>query len=462
MLEKQIIDNALKIILDQGHQFAEIFCERKSTNSLSLENNSLEKIRNGLDSGTGLRIVNGAQVFYGYTNSLEETEIINLAKELALAAKTGKAAKRTSLQILKEAIPNKKQAYHYLPETVALSEKIVFLEEANKTARAFDKRISQVTVNYADTTQEVLIANSSGVLAQDLRVRTRFVTQVIAKDKKSIETGYEAPGFAKGIEMLSLITPQQVATKAARRAIQNLEADHAPAGPMTVVLAGAAGGTMVHEACGHALEADFIHKKTSIFTNKLNKPTVSSLITVIDDGTIDGGFGSLAFDDEGTPCKENILIKNGVVKGFMNDLLNAKLLGHKPSGNGRRESYRYSPIPRMTNTYIAAGKSKYQDIVSSVKEGLLVTKMGGGQVDITNGNFVFEVSEGYLLKNGKIDRPIKGATLVGNGIDVLSSVDMVGDDLHYIPGVCGKGQAAPVSDGQPTLRIPNLIVGGQG
>jgi TldD protein len=315
-------------------------------------------------------------------------------------------------------------------------------------------------VRYGDTTQDIFIANSDGLQVSDTRTRIRMYVECVAAQKETVQTGMEAPGAHAGLEFFNLNRADEIAATAARRAILNLSARPAPAGTFMVVLAGEAGGTLVHEACGHALEADFIYKKTSIFTDQLNKQVVSPLVTVIDDGTLPGYFGTLGYDDEGTRTNKNILIENGIIKKFMNDRLSAKILNVPATGNGRRESYRNKPVPRMTNTYIAAGNSKPEDIIASVQDGILVKKMGGGQVDITNGDFVFEVTEGYLIKNGKVTDPIRGATLVGNGPQTLSLVDQVGNDLSFIPGICGKYDSAPVTDGLPTLRIKELVVGG--
>lgn len=453
-ISAETLTKVLGIPLSQGIEFAEIFAEKTTSNSLTLEENKIEKVRSGIDLGTGLRLIHDNISYYGYVNSFEEKELLALARELSSSVKTGKkplALKRFADQLVYQ------NSIDLYPKT---DQKAKLLLEANQTARAHDRRIIQVSASFAESKQEILIANSLGLFAKEDRLRTRFVTQVIAAENNIIETGYEAVAGAQGIEILANNKHKDIALTAAKRAILCLEAPLAPAGQKTVVLAGEAGGTMVHEACGHALEADFIHKKTSIFTDKLNKKVVSKLITVVDDGTIPSHYGTNKIDDEGTPTKKNFLITEGTLSGFMTDRQNAKQLNIPLSGNGRRQSYRYTPIPRMTNTYIAAGKERYENIVSSVKDGILVKKMGGGQVDITNGNFVFEISEGYLLKNGKQDTPIRGATLVGNGIEVLASVDMVGNDLHFIPGTCGKGQAAPVTDGQPTLRIPKITIGG--
>jgi TldD protein len=276
-----------------------------------------------------------------------------------------------------------------------------------------------------------------------------------------MQTGYEAPGGSCGFELLDEYPPEEMARLAAERALLMLTAKHAPAGKMQVVLAAEAGGTLIHEACGHAFEADFILKGTSVYLGKQSKKVASPLITVYDDGTLKGKFGTYRFDDEGSPSNNTVLIEKGILKNYLTDYYNGKALNLPLSGNGRRESYRSHPIPRMTNTYIAPGKSLPQEIIDSVKDGLLVRKMGGGEVDVTNGDFVFEVTEGYLIENGKIKHPVRGAILIGNGPRVLESIDMVGEDLEFQTGVCGKFDHAPVADGQPTIRIPEIVVGGR-
>ncbi len=456
MLDKNIIEKTLKTAKNNGIDFAEIFCEKKETASISFENNKTEKIRSGIDAGCGFRIINNNTTYYGYTNSFEEKEILSLAKKVIEAAKT----KNKSASIKQTA---KEISYQKEYTDWPLKKQIKLLKECNAAGKSTDKRIKQIALGCASSSAEILIANTAGVNVSEKRVRTRFIAQVIATNKKITETGYESIAAAAGFELFDGAEPLLAVKTAAQRALLNLEARPAPAGKTTVVLAGEAGGTMVHEACGHALEADFIQKKISIFNKKmLGQQIVSPLITVVDDGSLPGYYGTNFVDDEGTTTRKNILIEHGILKGFMSDLKNARLLKISPSGNGRRESYRQTPLPRMTNTYIAAGQNTYQEIVASVKEGLLVKKMGGGQVDITNGNFVFEITEGYLIKNGRVTEPVRGATLVGNGLEVLKNIDLVGNDLHFIPGTCGKGQAAPVTDGQPTLRIPSIIVGGHG
>jgi TldD protein len=463
LLDKNTIEKVLGQMLGCGGDWSELFLEHTENNSILAEDDKLEKISSGTDQGVGLRLVKLPYTYYAATSALSPETLLALAKELA------EAAARYSKDICLPTAPpiaafqtRTPVPAHYkiLPGTVPLTQKLEKVLTANTTARGLDKRIRQVTVGYRDTTQNILVADSNGLYVHDRRVRTRLVVNVTAQENAVLQTGYEGPAGLSGFEFFDDNIPEEIATEATERALLMLSAKPAPAGKMQVVLSGEAGGTLIHEACGHAFEADFIFKKTSVFHDKLGQQVLSPLITVIDDGSMTGHFGSGQVDDEGTSCRKNILVENGRIAGFMHDRVNAALLKMNTTGNGRRESFRNRPVPRMTNTYIAPGKHDPQEIIASVKDGLLVRKMGGGQVDITSGDFVFEVTESFLIRNGKIAHPVRGATLVGNGPKILAAVDMVGNDLHFMPGVCGKGDSAPVTDGQPTLRIPEITVGG--
>jgi len=452
MLEQKLVKKVLDTALSAGLQFAELFAENRTAFSAGLDNGKLERIRSGVDSGCGFRVINSGKTYYGFVNSLLAKDILDLAGRVSQMAKRAGRKKLPDFTVRRNSLT---AADRPAPE------KIELITAAEKTARRFSPKICQVTVRLAESRQKILTANTEGIWAEDERLRRRFFVQCVA-GSKNLQTGYETAGFtgAQG-DSFTVKEARALAETAAARAVMLLSADKAPAGTMPVVLSGEAGGTMVHEACGHALEADFVFKKTSVFTDTLGKQMFPECVTIIDDGTLTGLYGTGFCDDEGTPAQKNILIDRGRVTKFMNDRLYAGLLGQALTGNGRRESYRCVPIPRMTNTYLAAGMDSPQKIIASVEQGLFVKKLGGGQVDVTSGNFVFEVTEGYLLKDGQIGRPVRGATLVGSGIEVLKSIDMVGNDLHFISGVCGKGQSAPVSDGQPTVRIPSIIVGGQ-
>lgn len=342
-----------------------------------------------------------------------------------------------------------------------LSKKIALVEKADRAARAVGPLVKQVTAGYADTRQKISCSNSMGRSVSGSRIRTRFVVNVVAGNGGVLQTGYETAGATAGFELFDIVDVEKMAHKAAERAVMMLSSRHAPSGMMPVIIMSEAGGTLIHEACGHGLEADFIVKDTSVYSGKFGKKVASDLISVIDDATIPGAYGSFEFDDEGTPAQKKVLIENGILKGYMSDIYNSNLLGISSSGNGRREDFTQKPQPRMTNTYIERGLSLPDEIIGSIKNGLLVKKLGGGQVNVTNGDFVFDVQEGYIIENGKVKEPVRGATLIGNGPKILSDIDMVGNDLHFIIGTCGKGDHAPVSDAMPTIRIPEIVVGGR-
>jgi len=458
MLDKNDLQEVLKIALKNGGDFAEIYLERKKTTSVACEANKIERVVTGNDVGAGIRVITGENTLYAFTNDLSKKGLTDVAEVISRA--TQGAKKDLTIDLVKSK-PDVDFSILKRPEEVSIDSKVEVVEKTNKLARSIDERIKQVTVGYGDVVQKVTIANSEGVFVEDERIRTRLVVNAVAVENGQIQTGYEAVGGHAGFDYLEMNQPEDLARKAVGRALLMLEAKPAPAGKMPVVMAGEAGGTMVHEACGHGLEADLVQKQLSVYRGKKGQQVASELISVIDDGTICQKYGSFRFDDEGTPSQKTVLIENGVLKGYMYDYLTAKKEGRKSTGNGRRESYQDRPIPRMTNTYIAPGKDKAEDIIRDTKKGLLVKKMGGGQVNTTTGDFVFEVTEGYLIKNGEITMPVRGATLTGNGPQALTIVDAVGGDLGFAIGTCGKdGQGVPVSDAQPTLRIPELIVGG--
>lgn len=458
MLEKQELETILAAALAEGGDFAEVFLERRTNTGISCEDNRIEKIFSGIELGAGIRVIVGDNTAYGYTNDLSLEGLLEVAKVVAKAANGG----ATNVKIdLKKVEPPVVFEVKQLPTEVSIDEKVRLVEAANEAARALDERVIQVAVGYGDVIQEVWIANSLGRYVEDRRIRTRFAVNVVASENGLIQTGYEAVGGHVGFELFSEVSPVELAQKAAQRALLMLRAKPAPAGQMMVVMSGEAGGTMIHEACGHGLEADLVQKQLSVYRGKIGQKVASELVTVIDDATLPNKYGSFAFDDEGNPAQRTVLIENGILKGYMYDYLTAKKEGKTSTGNGRRESYRDRPIPRMTNTFIAPGTSDPEEIIRSVEKGLFVKKMGGGQVNTTNGDFVFEVTEGYLIENGRIGEPVRGATLTGNGPKVLQMIDMVGHDQGFAIGTCGKdGQGVPVSDAQPTIRIPQLTVGG--
>ena len=458
MLSQSELEEIIDLSLSKGGDFADIFIEEVSQTSITFEDNKLDKSSTGTDVGAGIRVIDGNTIYYAASEDLSFEPLMAKARFLANSINKGPNKKDIHLKPVVSPLDLKIKKR---PDSVPISEKVDIVRKSNDIARSYGSLVRQVTVRYIDTNQAVTIANSLGRYVEDNRVRTRFAVNVVAAKEGVLQTGYEGPGGSVGFELFEIYDAEKITRSAAERALLMLDAKHAPSGKMAVVMAAEAGGTMVHEACGHALEADFIQKGTSIFTNKIGQKVASELVTVIDDATLPGNYGSFRFDDEGTPSQKKVLIENGILKGYMSDRLNAGLIGSLSTGNGRRESYRTKPVPRMTNTFIQPGMTNPSEIIASIKNGLLIKRMGGGEVNVTNGDFVFEITEAYLIENGNIKHPVRGAMLIGSGPEVLQKIDMVGWDLEFIPGTCGKYDHAPVSDGQPTIRIPEITIGGR-
>jgi len=459
MIDPELLQKLLTRALANGGEYADIFIEYREATSLVVEDGKLEKVVTGSEAGAGIRLIYKGRTAYAFSNDLSEGALTSAATEVSAAAAGGSRSDIVlDLAIRRPAIifPVKK-----IPSEIPLEMKIGLVRQADRTARAFDNRIRQVTAVYRDAVQKVRIATSEGYIAQDDRVYTTAMVQVLAADGAVIQTGYEPAGGFAGFELFDEYDLEALSLKAARRAVNMLSARKCPGGRMPVIIASSAGGTMIHEAIGHGLEADLAQQGLSVFSGKIGSQVASELITVLDDATLAGKRGSMGFDDEGMPSRRTVLVENGILKTYMYDRLTAMKDQTHSTGNGRRESARHRPIPRMTNTFITPGATSPERIIASVDKGLLVTKMGGGQVNTVTGDFVFEVQEGYLIENGSAGELVREATLTGNGPRVLMSIDMVGDDLGFSIGTCGKdAQGVPVSDGMPTVRIPELVVGG--
>ena len=452
----------LKRALSKGGDYADLFMERSYLTQAQLEGDRVERAVMGIDSGAGLRVIFNNRTVYAYTNNISDAGLFELADSLAAAVKRDAvgAAGLAPLQSMSAApwVPIKVD-----PAGVSLDDKIALTRRGNETARKTDKRIRQVRVNYGDSRREIEIACSTGTIVSETRCQIAFIVHAVAADGEIIQTGYEPVGGTLGMELFDENPPEKIGEAAAKRAILMLEAPPAPAGRMTVVLSSEAGGTMIHEAVGHGLEADLAEEGLSVYAGKLGTQIANPIITVIDDATIPRARGSFLFDDEGIKAQKSVLIENGLLKSYMHSRLSAMKAGVESTGNGRKENYRHRPIVRMTTTMIQPGNLKPEDIVRGVERGLYVRKMGGGQVNTVNGDFVFEVTEGYLIEKGKKGHPVRNATLIGNGPAVLMAIDQLADDLGFGIGTCGKdGQGVPVSDAQPTLRIPEITVGGRG
>ncbi len=452
-------EKILRATLSKGGDYADLFIETSALTAVQLEADKIERAQMGIDSGAGLRLVSGERTVYAYTNEITQSSLLELADSLSSALESGGNAGVKKLKTLKGNPPGEIKTD---PAGVSIEEKVALAVKANDTARKLDERVRQVRVNFGDGHREIQIATSDGSLVEETRTQTVFLVHVVAADGDVVQTGYEPVGGARGMEIFDEYPPETIAEIAARRAILMLDSPPAPAGRMPVVLSSEAGGTMIHEAVGHGLEGDLASDGLSVYSDRIGEKLASELITVVDDATIPGARGSFGYDDEGMPAQKTVLIEDGVLKGYMQSRISAKKMGADSTGNGRREDYRHRPIVRMTNTMILPGKNSPEEIVRSVDKGLFVKKMGGGQVNTVNGDFVFEVTEGYLIENGQVGRPVRNATLMGNGPRILMEIDMVGTDLGYAIGTCGKdGQGAPVADAQPTLRIPEITVGGR-
>jgi len=459
VIDRDILSKAIKVALKHGGDYADVFVESKRSLSVQLEDGKIEKLLKGTDAGVGIRVIFQGKSAYGYTNEFSQEAILDLAKTVSKASKGPAPQKTIDLRSIN---PTVDFIIKIPPEEVESRKKINMLKDADQTARAYHQSIKQVLVVYRESVQTVRIATSDGVTADDRRVHTLALVQVIAAENGTIQTGYEPVGGHIGFELFDEHPLNVVSEKAAARAVMMLKARRAPAGRMPVVIASEAGGTMIHEAIGHGLEADLAGQGLSVYSEKLGQNVASSLITVVDDATLPNRRGSFRFDDEATPSQRTVLVDRGVLVAYMYDRLNALKEGKRSTGNGRRESYQHRPIPRMSNTFIVPGSDSPEEIIRSVQHGLLVKKMGGGQVNTVTGDFVFEIQEGYIIKNGLVGEPVRGATLTGNGPQILKSMDMVASDLGFAIGTCGKdAQGVPVSDAMPTVRIPEIVVGGE-
>ncbi len=459
MINKSTAENVLLSAVSNGAEFAEIFVENNVKNSIGVINGKVERANSGVDFGCGIRIINKDKVVYVYTNKLDKDNLIKLAKEGAKAIKGTHSIKNI---VFSDIAVNKLYTPTIMPENVNKRDIVNMLKLGSNAAYSYNELISQTNLSYSDSTQNVIIANSEGLWAEDERVRTRIAVSAVASDGNEKQNGYFGPGALKGFEFYNTIDIENIAKEAARSAVTMLKADDCPSGKMPVIMDNGFGGVIFHEACGHGLEAAAISKKASVFTDKIGQKIASDKLTAIDDGTIPGSWGSINIDDEGIRGQKNILIENGILKGYMVDRYNGSLIGMKPTGSSRRESYKYVPVSRMTNTYIAAGKDKKEDIISSTEYGLYAKYMGGGSVNPASGDFNFAVSEAYIIRNGKICEPVRGATLIGKGSEVLLNIDMISDNLALAEGMCGASSGAvPVCVGQPMLRVQNITVGGR-
>jgi TldD protein len=448
--------------LRRGGDFAEVFVEDRETLGLRLEDGRIEQTSGGRETGAAVRLLSGERTYYAYSDAVDEAGLAAAADAVAAAVSAG--ARGPEIVDLGAVLADPgKNPVLTPPGEVAIARKAVLVRAGDEAARAASSEIVQVIVGYGDTRQKVLIANSLGDLVFDDRTRTRFSAQVVARRGEVIQTGHETVGGSAGFELVDEEIARGVAQTAADKARIMLDSKPAPVGAMPVVLANGFGGTLFHEACGHGLEADAIAKGASIYEGKLGEVVAASIVSAYDEGSITNGWGSQAYDDEGVPTQKTLVIEEGRLTGYLYDRLRAREAGAAPTGNGRRQSFRHVPIPRMTTTYIAPGDATAEEIIAATPRGFYAKSLAGGQVEPASGNFVFGVAEGYLIEDGKVTTPLRGATLVGNGIDILMKIDLIAGDFDVKTGICGKdGQGVPVGTGQATVRIAEMTVGGTG
>ncbi len=460
LLPRELVDETLTAALRTGGELAEIFVEDRRSSSAVLDDGRIEELVSGRSRGAGIRVVSGETTGFAHTADLSRSGLASAAAAAAAAARSGGGGHRTvEVGPAAGAAPVR---VRIPPEAVPKAAKVELLTAADAAARSEGAAITQVAARYGDSRRRILVANSDGLLAADDQVRTLFSVSCVAAGDTGMQTGRETAGRTEGFELFDACDVSDMARRAARRALTKLKARPAPSGTMPVVVGPGGGGVLFHEACGHGLEADLVAKSASVFAGRIGDQVAVPLVTLVDDGTMAGEWGHYAIDDEGRPAGRNVLIDRGVLTDYMWDRLRADKQGRASSGNGRRQSYQYLPMVRMTNTFIGPGGDDPDDIVAGTERGVYVAQLGGGQVNTATGDFVFGMTEAYLISNGEIAEPIREGNLIGNGPEVLTGIDALGNDFAMgSPGTCGKdGQGVPVGDGTPTLRVAALTVGG--
>jgi len=458
LVDPTLAADVLRAALARGGTFAELFVEERRSLGVRLDDGKIEELDTGLDRGAGVRVVRGTSAGYAYSNRLDRESLLEAA---AAASASGRDKEATRAVDLRRIEPEVRHVAERPAGQVSEDRKVQWLREADEAARGVDQAVRQVVVGYGDSAQRVMIAASDGRLVVEERPRIRLVVQVVAARDGVIQTGFYGPALVAGVEFVDRFPPAEIAERAARQAMAMLDGIPAPAGEMPVVMGPGGGGVLFHEACGHGLEADLVQKESSIYRGKLGERCASPLVSGVDDATVPGEWGSFSFDDEGSPAQRTVLFSEGVLEGYLYDRIRSGHDGVASSGNGRRQSYANLPIPRMTNTYILPGESAPEDVIADTSGGFYAKRLGGGQVNPATGDFVFGVTEGYLIEHGEVTRAVRGANLVGNGTGILQAIDAVAGDFDTFVGICGKeGQGVPVGNGSPTLRIAHMTVGG--
>jgi len=459
LLPQNLVKEALWKASSTGADYAEVFAEYTNQKNISMVASKVDKIADGVISGVGIRIFKGTRCVHGSTSSFSPEAILACAQKVADALS---GTREMETIVLHERRFGDIHPIRVVPASVNNATKIDLLREASETAKNYHSDISQVTANFLDVDHNIMIATTEGLLAEDRQIRTRMMVNAVASKNGESQTGYYAPGGRMGMEFYELHDPKSIGEEAARQAMVMINAGYIPAGKMPVAIGNGFGGVIFHEACGHGLEASSVALGQSVFAGKLGEQIANTKVTAIDDGTIPNAWGSINIDDEGTPSNKNVLIENGVLKSYMIDKLNGRRMGMNSTGNCRRQSYLYEPTSRMTNTFIAEGTDKNDDIIASIEYGLYAHSMGGGSVNPVTGDFNFAVNEGYIVRNGKICEAVRGATLIGKGAEILKDIDMVGQNLERAQGMCGSSSGSiPTDVGQPMIRVSSITVGGR-
>jgi len=460
IVEGKIIEDVLSCVIEQGGDFAEVFIEDKISSNINMFNGKIENVNSGVSCGIGIRGFLGNKSVYAYTNDFSTASIMSVAKRVGIALKGIKSEfTKYDLRISEN---KNMHPVMLIPSNYPKNDKINIMKKAFDGVCEYSDTIKESSIMLADYVQNVTIANSENVFVNDRRTRVRLGISAVATLNGQKETGFYGPGASMGYEFFNIVDPYEAGKEAARQADRMIKAEYAPAGKMPVVISNEFGGVIFHEACGHALEATFVSKGASVFCDKLGQKVASELVSAVDDGSIANAWGSANVDDEGTPTRKNQLIENGILKGYMIDRMGARKMGTDYTGNSRRQDYTFAPTSRMTNTFIQPGKSLPEEIISATDKGLYAKRLGGGSVDPSTGEFNFSVREGYLIENGRITTPVRGATLIGKGIEILQKIDMVGNDILRGQGMCGSlSGSIPADVGQPTLRVSEVVVGGR-
>ncbi|HQV56388.1 MAG TPA: TldD/PmbA family protein [Ilumatobacteraceae bacterium] len=460
MIEQDVLQRVLGEAVRTGGEFAEVYAEDKRSTSAGLDDGKVEQVNSGRDRGAGIRVVRGETTGFAYTSDLSEDGLLTAAKAAASAAAQGGDQVRTIN--LTRAVEHIVSPIEQWPGDIPKATKVEMLQRMNDAARSAGSEIVQVSASYADGQKRILVANTEGVLATDTQSRLNVRVQTVANGDAGMQTGFQSAGHTMGFEMFDHVDVEALARDAARQAIVKLNARPAPSGTMPVVIRRGSGGVLFHEACGHGLEADLVAKGGSVYKGKQGQQVANPLVTLIDDGTMTAEWGAIGIDDEGHASQRNVLIEDGILTDYMWDYLRARKEGRRQSGNGRRQSYHHLPMVRMTNTFVLDGPDDPDEIIAQTERGVYVAELGGGSVNTATGDFVFGMVEAYLIENGKITAPLREGNLIGNGPKVLQDIDLLGNDFAMgRPGTCGKdGQGVPVGDGQPTLRVKALTIGG--